>query len=92
VGAEMTNLDIPRFAALGRHHGGAQHRLHPRLVAAIRYDYEVALLDMAQVVRKYRLVVNETTAREIMNGVAYPEVKAEHHRLAWCKKSWSAKP
>lgn len=65
-----------------------QEHLDRRLVAAIRYDYEVALMSMADVVRKYHLVVSAWTARRIMHGDVYKEVKAAHHRLAWCKRSW----
>lgn len=96
----MSDLSIPRFLSLrlerrkkrrpmpvAVEHQPVRH-LDKRLAAAVRYDYEVALLSMADVVHKYRLVISAATARDIMNGLIYPEVKSAHHALAWCKRSW----
>lgn len=62
--------------------------LHPRLVATIRWDYEIGLLSRADVVRKYRLVVSQASAYQTMAGTIYPDVKPMRHRLAWAKLSW----
>jgi len=62
--------------------------LHPRLVAAVRWDYEVGLVSCAEVVRKYRLVMGESAARRIMSREVQPEVAPVRHALAWAKTSW----
>ena len=62
--------------------------LHPRLVAAVRWDYEYGLLSHAQLVHKYRLVLSPAGVRGIIYGDTQPQVKAAKHALAWAKTSW----
>lgn len=62
--------------------------LRPRLVAAVRWDYEVGLLSRAEVVHKYRLVIAKSTAYQIMAGTLYPDVAPVRHSRAWAKLSW----
>ena len=66
----------------------AAPKLDTRLVAALRWDFEIGLLSMAQVVEKYRLVVSAPTARAIMNRKTYTDVQPARNALAWCKRSW----
>lgn len=62
--------------------------LHPRLVAAVRWDYEYGLLSHAQLVHKYRLVLQANSIRGIIYGETQPQIKAAKHALAWAKTSW----
>lgn len=88
----MTPLAIPVFTARPAPARQAANRaLHPRLVAAIRWDYEYGLMSRAEVVAKYRLVAGRDTVRDILERAAYPEVKAQRHALAWCKRTWRLK-
>jgi hypothetical protein len=90
----MTDLTIPRFLDLRivdpRLEDERRH-LDRRIVEAIRYDFEIGLMTMAQVVRKYHGVVAASTARDIMNRTTYPEVKAVYHPLGYCKRFWRNK-
>lgn len=85
----MSDLSTPRFADLPPPAPVAEHyedgdSLPAGVIAAIRYDYEVALLAMCDVVRKYTEIVGRSTAERIMKGQIHPEIRAAHHRLAWC--------
>jgi hypothetical protein len=87
----MTTLDIPRFldTPMPRQVDG-RGRLDRRIVEAVRYDYEIGLLSMAQVVRKYARVIGADAARDIMNRTTYPEVKPKRHPLGWCE-NWRSR-
>ncbi len=85
----MTNLQIPIFTArepkpLGR----PPDALHPRLVAAVRWDFDIGLLSVSQLVDKYRLVLSRHHVEQIANGKSHPTIKAERCALAWCKRKW----
>jgi hypothetical protein len=54
-----------------------------RLVAAIRYDYEIGLLSTAQCVERYSTVLGARMVRDICYGHAHPDVKASRLKLLW---------
>jgi hypothetical protein len=55
----------------------------PRLVAAIRYDYEIGLMSQIDVVRRYSTVLDAGTVRDICAGRIHPDVKASRFKLNW---------
>jgi hypothetical protein len=73
-------LVIPRLIA-PHHHGG--DTTPARLVAAIRYDYEIGLLSMAQCAERYNTLVSARMVRDICYGHAHPDVKASRMKLLW---------
>lgn len=89
----MTPLAIPIFTAqpAAPARQAANRSLHPRLVAAIRWDYEYGLMSRADVAAKYRLVAGKSCVYDILSGDSYAEVKAQRHALAWCKRTWRLK-
>ena len=64
--------------------------MHPRLVAAVRWDYEIGLLSQAEIARKYRLVMHATTAYDICARRIHPDVVPMQNPVAWAKLSWRA--
>ena len=62
--------------------------IRPRLVAAVRWDYEIGLMSRADLVRKYHMVLGLTSVYAICNGTLQPGVASARHALAWCKRSW----
>jgi hypothetical protein len=54
-----------------------------RLVAAIRYDYEIGLLSMAQCAERYGTLLSARLVRDICYGRAHPDVKASRMKLLW---------
>lgn len=70
---------IPRFLQ-PKPRGNA---LPARLVAAVRYDYEIGLMQLADVVRRYSTLLAADTVRDICAGRIYPEVKASRCKLNW---------
>lgn len=88
----MSGLSIPRFLDLAPvpPKPDGRRNLDRRIVEAIRYDYEIALLSMADVARKYRDVLHPDSARDIMNRATYPGVEPVYHHLGYCLK-WRQK-
>lgn len=84
----MTPLPIPVFTSLRPAPPAPRSVFHRRLVAAVRWDYEVGLMSQADLVRKYRLVISSAVVREIANGQYQSDVPAARCALAWCKRSW----
>jgi hypothetical protein len=54
-----------------------------RLVAAVRYDYEIGLLSVAQCVARYSTLAGRSLVQDICAGRAYPDVKASRMKLLW---------
>lgn len=54
-----------------------------RLVAAVRWDYEVGLLSVAQCVERYSTLLAADTVRDICAGRIHPDVKASRLKLLW---------
>lgn len=81
-------ITVPVFAELQLPSEPAGPTIHPRLVAAVRWDYEYGLLSHAQLVHKYRLVLQANSIRGIIYGETQPHIKAAKHALAWAKTSW----
>ena len=75
-------LPIPTFLP-AKQHGNAAGR---RLVAAVRYDYEVALLAPADIVRKYADLMSKSTVYEVLNYTCQPEVRAAQCSVVWLLK------
>lgn len=83
----MSALHIPVFTSLPATASG----LHPQLVAAVRWDYVVGLFSHADIVHKYRLVLDVDTARAICAGYVDAHIMPARHVLAWSKTSWAHK-
>lgn len=76
---DTANLVIPRLVPPSR-----QGNPTPaRVVAAIRWDYEVGLLSVAQCVARYSTLVSDRTVRGICAGTIQPDVKASRFDLLW---------
>lgn len=80
----MTPLAVPVFIQ-GKPRG-AKPELPARVVGALRWDYEVGLMSMADVARKYSGIMHPATARRIMNRTSYPDVKSVRNTAAWRPK------
>jgi len=65
--------------------------LHSRLVAAIRYDYEVGLESQAAIAQKYRQVAGFSTVLNICARRIHPDVEPIKHATAWAKLSWGTR-
>lgn len=65
--------------------------MHTRLVAAVRWDYEIGLMSCADIARKYHQVMHHSTVYNICSRDIYPHVAPVRHALAWAKQSWRAK-
>lgn len=70
-------LQIPVFvpARPARIPPGNPTHLDRCIVAAIRYDYDIALMPMIEVCRKYRAFASPTAARDIMNRITHRDVR-----------------
>lgn len=79
-GTSILALRIPRLVPPRR--PGVQ-QVPARLVAAVRYDYEIGLMQLADVVRRYSTLLAADTVRDICAGRIYPEVKASRCKLNW---------
>lgn len=74
-----TPLGIPRLIAPRT----AANATPDRLVAAVRWDYEVGLLPQAQCVERYSTLLAADTVRDICAGRIHPGVKASRLKLLW---------
>lgn len=54
-----------------------------RLVAAVRWDYEVGLLSMSQCIDRYSTLLGADTVRDICADRIHPGVKASRLKLLW---------
>ena len=54
-----------------------------RLVAAIRWDYEIGLLSAAQCAARYSTLLAADTVRDICAGRIHPDIKASRLKLLW---------
>lgn len=54
-----------------------------RLVAAVRWDYEVGLLSQTQCVARYSTLLSAHSVRDICAGRTHPDVKASRLKLLW---------
>ena len=54
-----------------------------RLVAAVRWDYEIGLMSVAQCIERYSTLLSAHTVRDICAGRAHPDVKASRMKLLW---------
>jgi len=61
----------------------ARHATPDRLVAAVRWDYEVGLLSIAQCIERYSTLLAHDTVRDICAGRIHPDVKASRLKLLW---------
>jgi len=54
-----------------------------RLVAAVRWDYEVGLMSVAQCVARYSTLLGKQVVYDICAGRIHPDVKASRLKLLW---------
>lgn len=78
-------LPRPKFVSYGV---GRPPKYPDALVAAVRWDYEYGLLSIAQLVDRYRQVMNQNTVRGVAFGTTRSEVKAARNVRAWCNPKW----
>ena len=80
-------LPIPTFLP-AKQHGNAADR---RLVAAIRYDYEIGLWAPADIVRKYAPLMCTTSVYAVLNYTSQPEVRAAQCSMTWLLRNLKRK-
>lgn len=71
---------IPKFAPKKPAHARA---IPDRLIAAVRYDFEVGMLSLAQLRERYGTLMHPSSIREITAGELRPEIKASKFVLNW---------
>jgi len=54
-----------------------------RLVAAVRWDYEIGLMSVAQCAERYSTLLSAHTVRDICADRIHPGVKASRLKLLW---------
>jgi len=75
-------LVIPRLIPQAAR-GNPDKATPARLVAAVRWDYEVGLLSIAQCIERYGTLLHPNTVRDICAGRTHPDVKASRLKLLW---------
>src|SRR6478609_6231613 len=93
----MKDLHIPRFSELSavttttknpkKRYPERGDTLPVGLIAAIRYDYEVELMNVKDISRKYHGLVAYSTCYAIANRRIHPGIVAKEHSLNWCWKA-----
>jgi len=72
-------LVIPRLIPLRT----AGNPTPARLVAAVRWDYEVGLLSVAQCAERYSTLLGKQVVYDICAGRIHSDVKASRLKLLW---------
>lgn len=87
--ATLTTLSIPIFTARPR--PAPANTLPRALVAAVRWDYEYALMSRADIARKYAAVVSRDAVYDIANGTTHRGILAVRNDGAHCNPKWRLK-
>jgi hypothetical protein len=73
-------MDIPVFTEkMGRN----RTRTPDRVIAAVRWDYEVGLLSLAQLRERYGSILVASTINDIAAGRLRPDIKASRFVVKW---------
>ena len=73
-------MDIPVFTEkMGRN----RTRTPDRVIAAVRWDYEVGMLSCAQLRRRYGSILVPDTIYDIVSGRLRPDIKASRFVIKW---------
>lgn len=90
----MSDLSIPKFLKPAAAPERAPEPYRPSsgdslavgIIASVRYDYEVSLMSIAEIGRKYAGIISPSMCWAISVGKIRPEIRAAHHPLKLCKR------